>query len=110
MRRPSPGPPSRRAGASSHFVRFIEIYKANAIAASRYRPEALTAVGKTVVFRAADGDPDLELSEARDPTLGWGSLLRLPPLIEQIPGTHLTMFSEAHAAVLAERIFALGNQ
>lgn len=90
---------------AEHFARFIEIYKTNAIAASRYRPEPLANVTGTTVFFASTDDHELGLPEANDDkTLGWGELLPVSPRVEEVPGTHLTMFIEPHVDSLANKI------
>jgi amino acid adenylation domain-containing protein len=88
-----------------HFSRFIEVYKANAIAAVEYRPSRLpTSVGLTL-FKAAEDDPELDgRPEIKDPALGWNSYTAHPVDVVKVPGTHLTMFSEPHVQGLADRL------
>jgi amino acid adenylation domain-containing protein len=89
----------------AQFERFIEIYKANARAASRYRPPPLAAPAGAVVFRASAEDRELEPADVgRGPALGWDRLLVEAPEILESPGTHLTMFVEPQCAALAEQI------
>jgi amino acid adenylation domain-containing protein len=92
---------------AGRFARFIEIYKANAMAAARYRPAPLKDVNRVVVFSATETDHELTSATSdADPSLGWARLLPEPPVIERVPGTHLSMFIEPQVATLAQRLWA----
>jgi thioesterase domain-containing protein len=89
----------------AQFERFVEIYKANARAAARYRPKRLRKPAGAAVIRATAEDEELRVSKGRhSPTLGWERLLPVLPDIVEVPGTHLTMFAEPHCNVLADEL------
>src|SRR5262249_51730766 len=89
----------------THFSRFIEVYKANAIAAVNYRPEPLPTRVSLTLLKAKEEDSELK-SEAQiqDEALGWSHYTKCPVQVITVPGTHLTMFSEPHVKGLADRI------
>ncbi|WP_448203898.1 amino acid adenylation domain-containing protein [Azospirillum sp. sgz302134] len=89
----------------AHFARFIDIYKANVVAASRYRPDPLDRPAGVVLFRAADEDAELSRDDrAAGPDLGWSPYVPGPLPVVATPGTHLTMFLEPQVDGLAERM------
>jgi thioesterase domain-containing protein len=87
-----------------HFARFIEVYKANAMAAARYRPGLLPAPGRLTLFKAREIDPELERTAVDDPSLGWDRYTACPVEVVEVPGTHLTMTAEPHVEELARRV------
>jgi amino acid adenylation domain-containing protein len=89
----------------AHFSRFVEVYKANAIAAINYRPDPLPPSVGLTLFKAADDDPELKgRPEIEDLALGWNSYTTHPVEIITVPGTHLSMFSDPHVQGFAERL------
>lgn len=103
----------------AHFKRFIKVYKANAMAAAFYQPQALPAPVRTVLFKAGKDDPDLKANrqtgldlkddlgladQAEQEALGWNRFSLSPVEVVQVPGTHLTMLIEPNVQELAARI------
>ena len=89
---------------SDSLARFVDLYRANAIAAGRYRPQALAAPVRATLFVAAQDDPDLERVAAStgDATLGWARLITPAPSVVTVDGTHLSMFNPPAVDPLAE--------
>jgi amino acid adenylation domain-containing protein len=87
-----------------HFARFIEVYRANAMAAARYRPGILPAPGRLTLFKACEIDPELERAAVDDPALGWNRYTACPVAVVEVPGTHLSMTAEPHVGELARRV------
>ncbi|HEX6290185.1 MAG TPA: amino acid adenylation domain-containing protein [Herpetosiphonaceae bacterium] len=77
----------------------IRIYQANLRAADAYQPKG-TYPYQITLFQAK------EPFSAHPPadTLGWDQLTAEPVALYSVPGNHLTMFSEPHIVVLAERL------
>jgi len=89
----------------THFGRFIEIYKANAIATVKYLPLPLAAPVPITLFKAAEEDFELNRGVvSRDELMGWSSYTKGPVRAITVPGTHLTMFTEPHVETLANRL------
>ena len=84
--------------------RIVEIHKLNFLALQCYAAEVYP--GPLTVFRAAETSPDtLEPVGARhDAFLGWSSLSRHPVEVVQVPGDHMTMLTNPHVTVLADRL------
>ncbi|HEY0738970.1 MAG TPA: thioesterase domain-containing protein, partial [Herpetosiphonaceae bacterium] len=79
--------------------RQLAIYQANLHAAASYCPQGIYA-DRIIVFQAEERfstNPPM-------PSLGWNQLAAQPVEVLNIPGNHLTMFSEPQLAVLAERL------
>ncbi|MDX1414351.1 MAG: amino acid adenylation domain-containing protein [Candidatus Promineifilaceae bacterium] len=88
----------------SYFRQFIEVYKANAFAAVHYRPEQLPLSMGITLFKAQEMDPVLGAqATSKEQTLGWDRYAATVEVID-VPGTHLSMFSEPHVIRLAETI------
>jgi len=93
-----------------YFRHFLDVYRANAMAAARYRP-IMDALPVTLTLFRAD-EPDAELSGApdgrdgasEDDALGWGKFVAPQPHLLTVPGTHITMLDEPHVQELARRI------
>jgi len=79
---------------------YKSLLQAQTIAARRYRAKPHT--GRAVLFRTKGSAS----SPPNDPTRGWGKLIRGGLEIQEIPGDHLTMLTEPHVHVLAEKLCA----
>lgn len=89
----------------THFGRFIDVYKANVIAAARYRPAPLLAPVRLTLFKALEDDLELKgRADIKAPDLGWGRYTAHPVDVIVVPGTHITMFSEPHVKGLGARL------
>ncbi|MDC3957723.1 non-ribosomal peptide synthetase [Polyangium jinanense] len=89
----------------AHFARFIEVYKANAIAAATYRSAGGPIDVPIRLFRAREEDPELEREAvAGDATLGWQRFTRHSVEVFEMPGTHITMMTEPHVRALGSRM------
>jgi thioesterase domain-containing protein len=63
------------------------------------------ALFRATVVQADDIAEDLELAEMlREPHWGWGRYARGPVVIHDVAGDHITMMTEPHVQVLAERL------
>jgi thioesterase domain-containing protein len=90
---------------TTYFSRFIEVYKANAIAAARYRLATKISIPVTL-FRAAEQDRDLDMAApSNNPMFGWDRYAAVVDVIAT-SGTHLTMFAKPHVDGLAARLSA----
>jgi amino acid adenylation domain-containing protein len=75
--------------------RTLDVYKANARAASLYEPKPYH--GPVTLFRAgeaAEGSPDF----------GWNRLTPEPVEVVPVPGHHLSLLAEPHVQILAQRL------
>lgn len=70
----------------------------NSYAASLYRPR--TYPGSVTIFRTSER----EILDGNDKFLGWGSLVRGPIAVHDVPGNHFTMTREPNASVLASQL------
>ncbi len=75
--------------------RTLDVYKANARAASLYEPKPYH--GPVTLFRAG------EAAEA-SPDLGWNRLTPQPVEVVPVPGHHLSLLAEPHVQILAQRL------
>ena len=93
-----------------HFARFLDIYRANARGAARYRPAPTPLSARVAVFRATERDEELAGTPAQESerTLGWDLYAAGEVELIDTPGTHITMLMEPHvrslAGLLAERL------
>ncbi|MGY6236441.1 amino acid adenylation domain-containing protein [Burkholderia ambifaria] len=97
------------ADAGSDRVRaYLRVYQANF--KSRYAPQATALPVPIALFRSTgrdpgDYDPSPEIAQLRlDPTWGWSRFSALPVEVTDVPGDHLTMLLDPHAAVLATHV------
>jgi thioesterase domain-containing protein len=91
--------PGAAAGPEA-LSRLLAVWKANTRAYESYVPHPFP--GRITLFHPAS-----EVGESEsDPTLGWGALTPRSVEIEEIPGDHITMLAEPHAAHLAARLRA----
>jgi amino acid adenylation domain-containing protein len=86
----------------------LRVFASNSTA--RYAPQDLQPV-PIVLFRAADFHPDYDFSAADDPgrtmaasSLGWSTYASGDVAVHLVPGNHITMMSEPHAAELARKL------
>jgi thioesterase domain-containing protein len=75
-----------------------DILRILALAAVQYKPKPYS--GPVALFRSSQPAGD---SNA-DPQYGWGGIVRGALEVHQIPGDHMSIMSEPHVAVLANRI------
>jgi amino acid adenylation domain-containing protein len=75
--------------------RTLDVYKANARAASLYEPKPYH--GPVTLFRAG------EAAEA-SPDFGWNRLTPQPVEVVPVPGHHLSLLAEPHVQILAQRL------
>ncbi|HKH46949.1 MAG TPA: amino acid adenylation domain-containing protein [Thermoanaerobaculia bacterium] len=75
---------------------YFNLYMTNVRAAHWYTPAAYS--GRVTVFRALEGEPH------PDPEYGWGLLALEGVDIIPVPGSHATLLSPPHVAVLAESL------
>jgi thioesterase domain-containing protein len=73
--------------------RVLDIYKANARAASLYEPKPYC--GTVILFRAG---------EAEEGDFGWSRLTPEPVEVVPVPGHHLNLLAEPHVRTLAQRL------
>jgi len=64
-----------------------------------------------VLFRAAEAHPDYDFSSADDAgvpiaqsTMGWRKYARGPVEVHLVPGNHISMMSQPHVGLLADKI------
>lgn len=92
---------------SRFFARFMELYKANALAALRYMPSPLEPPPfRFTVFRARDTNPTLGPSSPaqEDAALGWGAFCANQVETVPVPGDHLGMLRGEAAGELARAL------
>ena len=84
---------------------FVEVYKTQA--QIPYNPEPDSPV-RLVLFRAREPLADFLLgmpeSLRNDEAWGWQQYSKGPPVVEYVPGDHLTMMSHPHVRQLADRL------
>jgi thioesterase domain-containing protein len=90
----------------------LAVYKANCRATYEI-PSQIYSIPLTL-FRSQQGMMPDESEELKDnqaindllqePTWGWQQLVTTPITIETVPGDHLTMMTNPHVKVLAERL------
>jgi amino acid adenylation domain-containing protein len=86
----------------SAVARWVEGYKNSVKAAGAYNPDPMPCPVLTVLFRAAEHDPDMgERPGDASATWGWNRLLPGPVGSVTVPGSHLSMFAEPHVQALA---------
>lgn len=90
----------------AYFARWVDFYRANVLAAARYRPNGASVDIALTLFKAAEADPGLERPTVTDPSFGWASYCVRPVTVIEVPGTHITMLTEPHVRVLAGHIRA----
>lgn len=92
--------------ASDSLARFVDLYRANAIAAGRYRPQPFEVPLRATLFVAEQDDPDLDRDGAAtgDATRGWARLITPAPAVVTVEGTHLSMFNPPAVDCLADRL------
>jgi amino acid adenylation domain-containing protein len=76
-------------------LRFYNVYRANLIAWSNYRPG--TYSGPVVLYRADDRPVEAYL----DPKLGWTEFMSEEIEVQTIPGGHYTLLNEPNVTTLA---------
>lgn len=87
------------------FGRFMDVYKANAIAGVTYRPVGHAIDVELTLFRAADADQELRQTSGKaKPALGWDLYSTQPVDVIEVPGTHITMMIKPHVNELACRL------
>jgi len=92
----------------------IQVFKANI--QTRYVPQEVVFPTRITLFRTNEVNPedaigDGQLSEIlQDAAWGWGQFSEGPVEVHVVPGDHLTMMTEPHVQVLAERLKACLNQ
>jgi thioesterase domain-containing protein len=79
-------------------LRFYNVYRANMIAWSRYRPQ--TYSGRVILYRAADR----QLEAYFDPKLGWIDFVTGEIEVQTIPGGHYTLLTEPGVDLLASAL------
>ncbi len=77
---------------TSEFKRLLQVFQANVLADSRYRPQRYP--GQVTFFRTAD----------QDSTFGWGDIATNGVKLHQIPGHHMDLLRPPHVQVLAEKL------
>jgi thioesterase domain-containing protein len=86
---------------------FVEVYKTQA--QIRYHPTPDPRV-RVVLFRAREPLADflngMPESLRNDETWGWQQYSDGPPVVEYVPGNHLTMMTHPHVGQLAQRLRA----
>ncbi len=93
---------------ADYLSRFVELYRSNAIAGMCYRPGRLPSDVPLAVFCAEEQDADLTGPMAgNDTAAGWSRHTDGTPLVNPVPGTHITMLHEPNVGVLAKQITAL---
>jgi len=84
---------------------FVEVYKTQA--QIRYHPEPSPRV-RVALFRAREPHADflsgMPESVKNDETWGWQRYSDGQPIVEYVPGNHLTMMNQPHVRQLAERL------
>jgi amino acid adenylation domain-containing protein len=84
----------------------LEVEKANVHALQQYVPQVYA--GRITLFRAATlHDEDFTDSSSQrfsDPSAGWSALSSEPVDVHVVAGDHITMITETHVSVLAEKL------
>ncbi|MCW2248520.1 amino acid adenylation domain-containing protein [Azospirillum fermentarium] len=98
-----------QAGTDTAEIRgFAEVYRAQARIA--YQPPA-DVKAPIALFRAEEALEDflsgMPAALRGDPLWGWGNFSAGAPVLEPVPGNHLTMMTPPHAAPLAARLHAV---
>jgi thioesterase domain-containing protein len=87
---------------------YVAVWKANLGAELRYAPRPRSYAGRLAFFRAEiQGEPPTEAAaqiERSDPARGWSQFCTQPPIIQTVPGTHLTIVEEPNVPALAESL------
>jgi thioesterase domain-containing protein len=92
-------PPPSGAQASVEQIEQLRIWWTDEIV-RRYRP--VTYPGAALLLRARERA--ISLQQRVDHSNGWSDLIAGGLEIEEVPGNHLTFYSEPHAAVLAQKL------
>lgn len=86
--------------------RILEVQKASHQALINYVPQVYS--GKITLLRAsemvAEDSGGVFAQSFQKPALGWGELTTQPIEIHEVPGDHVTMLSEPHVQVLADKL------
>ncbi|MGH9958316.1 MAG: alpha/beta fold hydrolase, partial [Pyrinomonadaceae bacterium] len=91
----------------------VQVFKANH--QIHYVPQEVFPT-RITLFRSSEVNPediigDDQISEIlRDAAWGWGQFSEEPVEVHVVPGDHITMMTEPHVQVLAERLKACLNQ
>jgi thioesterase domain-containing protein/acyl carrier protein len=86
--------------------RILEVQKASHAALINYVSQPYS--GKITLLRAsemvAEDSRGVFAQSFRQPALGWGELTTEPIEIHEVPGDHVTMLTEPHVQVLADKL------
>lgn len=100
--------PGQTAANMSQIRGFVEVYKTQA--QIRYQPDPEPRL-KLALFRAREPLTDflagMPAAVRNDDTWGWHAYSQGRPLVEYIPGDHLTMMTQPHVQGLARRLEAV---
>ena len=89
------------------FHRYVDLYRANVMAAALYHPVHAPIDVPIVVLKATDRDAALgAVSATADPSLGWARWSRASVTVADVPGTHITMLRTPAVQVLAQHLRA----
>jgi thioesterase domain-containing protein len=101
FRTAEPGGETRRPNFKTpEFKRLLQVFQANVLADSRYRPQRYP--GRVTLFKTETGHPDS--------TWGWGDIAANGVELHQIPGHHMNVLRPPHVQVLAEKLSACLSQ
>jgi thioesterase domain-containing protein len=81
---------------TSELRRLLQVFKANVVADSHYRPQRYA--GRVTLFRTAAGPPDS--------TWGWGDIAANGVELHHLPGHHMNVLRPPQVQRLAEKLLA----
>lgn len=89
--------PRPRGVAIGHWLSMFDVYERNNLAISCYEP--VQYQGPVVAFYALD-------SYLNDPTepVKWSAMTDVEPIVELLPGDHMSIFTEPYVQLLGERL------
>ena len=85
---------------TSELKRLLQVFQANVLADSHYRPQRYP--GRVTLFRTAAKHPDS--------TWGWGDIAANGVELHQIPGHHMNVLRPPQVQILAEKLSAYLDQ
>ena len=94
--------PASRPAGDEPAIPFLKLYE---VAHTRHRPEGLFTDGSVVLFKAGNGNGDIDDIPYQeiygDVALGWGKRIADPITLVTVPGGHSSALQEPHVATLA---------
>lgn len=93
----------------TYLKQLLQAFRTDASSSAKYVPEQIQAIAITL-FRASESSPvepgELQPEILQDSAWGWNGFSSEPVDIQFVPGDHVTMMTQPHVQVLAERLNA----